>query len=72
MQEEIVIRRELIGQMVGCLYPSILTDEIADLANLLDKMKSDQFPITEKMFKKMQEYGSNLPNKVCDEDVELE
>ena len=29
--DEIKIRKDLIRQMVGLLYPSILTDEIADL-----------------------------------------
>lgn len=34
VQTQVRIRRELLQQMVGTLYPSIIRDEIADLLEL--------------------------------------
>jgi hypothetical protein len=37
--EQIEIRRDLMSQMVGTLYPSILQDEIIQLTKLFNKLK---------------------------------
>jgi len=37
IEREILVRRKLIGEMVGTLYPSILLGEIAVLREYLDK-----------------------------------
>lgn len=43
IREEISARRQLLGQMVGSLYPAILRDEIGQLYRRLDQIKVDGF-----------------------------
>lgn len=39
LEAEITIRKVLLGQMVGTLYPGVLADEIHDLSEIIHKFR---------------------------------
>jgi len=42
IREQIEIRAKLSREMVGSLYPSIITDEVSDLLEMIDGMTKDR------------------------------